>query len=55
MGGWAAGVPAPRVRQARRVTLCSPRSPLSPEKGTEVLEDVARLLDMPAGVFSDIA
>ncbi|XP_036719782.1 receptor-type tyrosine-protein phosphatase N2 [Balaenoptera musculus] len=35
--------------------IVTENDPLSPEKGTEVLEDVARLLDMPAGVFSDIA
>ncbi|XP_022432078.1 receptor-type tyrosine-protein phosphatase N2-like isoform X2 [Delphinapterus leucas] len=35
--------------------IVTENDPLSPEKGTEVLEDVARLLDMPAGIFSDIA
>ncbi|XP_007464053.1 PREDICTED: receptor-type tyrosine-protein phosphatase N2 [Lipotes vexillifer] len=35
--------------------IVTENDPLSPEKGTEVLEDVARLLDVPAGVFSDIA
>ncbi|XP_065739707.1 receptor-type tyrosine-protein phosphatase N2 [Phocoena phocoena] len=35
--------------------IVTENDPLSPEKGTEVLEDVARLLDVPAGIFSDIA
>lgn len=30
-------------------------SPLSPEKGKELIEDVARLLEVPMSVFTDIA
>lgn len=35
--------------------LLSAHSALSPEKGTELLEDVARLLPLPASVFADVA
>lgn len=35
--------------------LLSAHSTLSPEKGTELLEDVARLLPLPASTFADVA
>ena len=40
--------------EAHQVTLPTPHSSLSLDKGTQALEYVARLLEVPAGVFTDV-